>query len=448
MIKSINIQFLIFSSLIYLFFLSNVSVELMPIYFVSFITVFVYYGVITKMATWDDESLTEQTLKYVVFIYSIVSVTVFNILSYVYQGNYFVFSERDALGYHIESIRMVSMSFWSGIEYFLGIYSYEDLGIVLVISTIYRLIESNLAFNAFNIIIGVITAVSIFRIGINIMEQRYAFLAALTYSISSFVQWFHASGLKESLMVMFVVLFYGQYYAFNNERKIRHITFMILIAMALLLFRPPLTYFCVISAGLAFFMTKQKGFVGFLFLCVVIVAIAMLSPVWESNYQRFLYSGDMNRVVEVKEAVGMIKGGIDFTYFVNIVAQLVGPLPSVSPDHSKHLSLYAVGGIYRVLLAVPFWFGVYYIAVQRLTILYPLIFFALFEMVSLVVLFEGLELRKSLLHFPSVFIVAFWFLNALDIPDNQKKKDIIGVVLILSSIILSGIIIYWNMRYL
>src|SRR5699024_4870810 len=135
------------------------------------------------------------------------------------------FSEADAFVYHDFAQEMSSMSWGYAIDYFLRYYRFEDLGMVLILSAVYSIAESNLLFNAFNIFVGVITAIGVFRISRYLMTEKYAFICALSFTISSYFVWFHASGLKESFMVMLVVLFFDQFYKYNYSNKRKNIIF-------------------------------------------------------------------------------------------------------------------------------------------------------------------------------------------------------------------------------
>jgi len=149
----------------------------------------------------------------------------------------------------------------------------------------------------------------------------------------------------------------------------------------------------------------------------------------------------------MKESEGMVKGSLLFTYSVNILAQLIGPLPSVNSNMRPLLSFYSAGLIYRVIIAIPFWIGVYYLWKHKISILFPLLIFVLFEMSSLALILEGLELRKSLPHLPFVYIISFWFLDKFDLRlaliNRQKVKNLINIFILIAF----GIIIYWNFRF-
>lgn len=446
MIKLINTRYLIFSLIIFAYFSFSVKGDFVNIYFLNFIVLLFYYFILRHYSHTGEQHVSKLELGVISFVYITIAVALFNTVSYAYNQNFFVFSESDTLSYHYESILMASKSFWNGIEYILNKWSYEDLGAAFIISSVYRIVESNLALNVFYIFIGVFTANRIYRISTNIMSLKYSFLCAISYSLSSFVLWFHSSGLKESFMVMLVVLFFDRYYIFQKRKNIIQILYLILTASSLIFFRPALALFCLGSLGLSILISKRKGaggiFVGF----IVTIILVFAYPLLEYFFFYYLGTQSMDQMISTKESIGMVRESILFTYGVNSLSQMIGPLPTFSSSDKIILSFYSVGLFYRVLLSVPFWFGAYYIFKNKVTILYPMLLFVLFEMASLTIILEGLELRKSLAHFPGIYIISFWFLYNYDHSNVYIQKSRIKTIFKVLSVILFGIVFYWNLR--
>ena len=152
-------------------------------------------------------------------------------------------------------------------------------------------------------------------------------------------------------------------------------------------------------------------------------------------------------LIYAKESEGMIIGSLSFTYAVNILAQIIGPLPTLISAEKISLTFFASGLIYRVLLAFPFWLGIRYIFKTKSYKIYPLVIFVLMEMMALALLLEGLELRKALPHIPIVFIIAFWFLDKYD---NKiivfKRSKQFKLFFKFSMFLLAMIILFWNFK--
>jgi hypothetical protein len=450
MLKRLNHTYLLTAGLLYFIFWFATDSYYLPVYVVHIFNFLTYFFILNHISKKPmNESTLQLNLIVWVFIFSTALVAVNNITSFSYRGNFFVFSEADAQSYHYQSLSMAAKSFTDAVTYYLSFKKLEDLGAVLIVSTLYRLIGSNLIVNFFYIVVGLITALGIYRIASRFMSLRYSFVCSVSYALSSFVLWFHSTGLKESFMSMLIVLFFERYYLYLENRRIQHIVYMAVFVSALLLFRPTLIFFCIGGIGLGVLLQRKKGLLGVLLIVLIFISFIGLYPVFESQYNRFLMGGDVERVLEVKES--MITGSVQFTYAVNLMAQAIGPLPTILPvDKKVLLSFFSAGLIYKVLLSFFFWIGIYYVFKFKEDRLYPLIFFVFFEMVSLLIILEGLELRKSLPHFSMVYIIAFWFMDKFDHAAYFKNKRLnqkIRIVFGFSSVLVFAMIWFWNVRF-
>lgn len=447
MLKTINTRYLVFGLLLFLIYTPAVEDDFIPIHVFNIFSLVIFYFTINFQLSKPERVLTRNRLGLIVFLYSLFFVSAFNLISNIYNQNYFVFSEADAVTYHYHSLIMASKSFTDGIRYYLGYLSTEDLGAVLVISTLYRIIESNLFLNFFYILVGVVTAFGMFSISKNLMSVKYAFLCALTYSISSFVLWVHATGLKESFMVMLVVLFFDQYYKYIRNPGIRHLIYAGVFITSLMLFRPAILFLCLGAVLISFFLKRKLNLPSFVAILLLLSAVVFSSSYIKHTSEKFVPGGPA-QMIESIDSSPMVKESLRFTYSVNTMAAAIGPLPTLLPNKKTKLSFYSVGLIYRVFISLTLWFGIYYAYKKRVTDLYPLILFALMEMAPLVFILEGLELRKSLPHFPAVFIVSFWFLdtyNSTTIIKPQSKLRLKKVIN-LSIILFFFLIMLWNKR--
>lgn len=449
MLNRLITAYFIIALLIYGYFWFSTSSDFVSLYFYHFVVFVFYASTLYFISKKTKGYFTKANLLALVFIVSFIIVYTNNYVSYIYNSNLFVFSEVDAVNYYYHSLNMASRSMSDAISYYLSFYSVEDLGAVLISSTLYRIIESKLFLNFFYIIVGLFTALGIYRISFNFMSVKYAFICSVSYSLSSFVLWFHSSGLKESFMCMLIVLFFDRYYVYLKNKNILQLAYASLFLAALLLFRPALIFFCLGGVGMGLILQRRKGLTGVFVIVLLFAGFIALYPVFESTYNRFLMGGDLNRLLLAKQS--MIVGGTQFTYAVNLMAQLIGPLPTISPDvgAGPKLSFYPPGLIFKILLSGCFWLGVYYIFKYKFSLLYPLIFFAFFEMISLLLILEGLELRKSLPHFAMIFIIAFWFLDKYDIAGyfrSKRSRQYHRLILNFYCIVIFIVIMIWNIR--
>lgn len=447
MLKSISRRYLVFGIMILLLFIPLLGDEYTALYFINFIVLLAYYSTINFATYKQDNYYTKSRLSSIVFFYSVFFVTINKILSFYYTDNFFLFSDEDAKLYHEGAIEMASESFFGGIGLILSRFEFDDLGIFIVIGSLYRIIESNLIVNFFYIFVGIATAHGIFSISKNFMSVKYSFLCALTYSVSSFVIFFHSSGLKESFLLMIIVLSFDNFFLFLRTKKIKNLILLVCFLLSILLFRPVISFFCLASIGIGILLTLKGKAYSYLLVVSGVVLIFFLYSYISVMSESYLGGGDAANMVALKESSGMVKGSVQFTYAVNILASSLGPLPTVLPA-KPILSMYSVGLIYRVLLSVAFWLGVYYVIKYKVALIYPLLLFVFLEAISLTFILEALELRKSLPHFPFIYIIAFWFLDNYDrkIIEKKRERRMLKNIWSTFSVLSLIIIIYWNYR--
>lgn len=381
-----------------------------------------------------------------VLIYSLIAVTIEDFISYYYRNNFFLFSEADAVFYHGSTIEIIDMTFFKGISYYLSFMGFDDLGIILVLYPLYHIFPSNLTLNIFYIVMGILSALSIFNISQYIMSRKYAYLTALAYCTSSFVLYFHGTGLKESFMVSLIIFSFNFYFKFLYSSKGIYLILSLLFAIWIMLFRPILTVMIIGSIGIGTLFGKKTGTGVKIFAFILFIALMLFGGFISQQINSYT-TGGVDSLIHARETQGGIIGGVAFTYSVNVLSQLIGPLPTVISMSKVGTMFYTAGLIYRVLLAFPFWLGVLYVIKTRSERLYPLIIFTIIEMSALAYLIDGLELRKAMPHMPYVFIVAFWFLDKYDNKLIRFKSDSSFKQLFWGAmIVLVGLMCYWNFR--
>lgn len=410
LIKSISSWYLLFSLILYSLFLGVGGGENWELSFLHLLSVLIYFIVIHAQAGMTHTFYNSKNLGWTILTYSLIFIFLYNFISYSFGNNYFVFSTADALLYHEESIKINTGSFIDGIFNFLKDWTFEDLGAILVISSIYKIIESNLLLNLFYLVLTVYSGIGIFKIGRYLIDHKSAYFAALTFSISSYFIWFNSSGLKESILIFLVIYSFLNYYNYFFQKKIIYIFYMLFFLASIMYFRPAITVLIIFAILTAYILQQKKSLFSKFIILIIIGGIIYGSAFLEALLDRYLLGG-IDEMIETKEISGMVKGGIGFTYAINLLAGMIGPFPTISPNKSVLLSFYSPGLIYKLLISIPFWFGVYYIFKKGLWFFYPMIFFVMFEAFSLVFILEALELRKSLPHFPFIYIIGFAFIS-------------------------------------
>ncbi len=446
MLRSMTRTYFVFGTFCYLLIGILFPIELRALYFLNYATVIVFALFLQNLNEKPEGYFTARKLNILVFVYSACYIICYNFISWIYTGNLYVFSVLDAMVYNNEATVMADMPFVEGLGYYLKRHDAEDLGMAATLSILYKVASSKVMLSILYTFVAVFTANAIFSVSKRFMSVKYAFLCAVAYSFSSYVLWFHSSGLKESMLVMLIVLFYNQYYRLISDRKTGSVLWMSVVVLSLLLFRPVLAIFCVASLVFGVLLKRKLSALQVVFIIVaVLVGVYFLETV-RSSADRFLLGGTES-MLENKQMSGMIKGGVFFTYIVNILSSLFGPFPSLLPSKA-HLGFFAPGLLFKLFVSLAFWFGCIHIVKIRLSKAYPLLIFIIMEMASLTYILEGLELRKSIPHFPLMYIVAFIYIYKFD--HNQlltirnhlfykKSFHLLGFILCILTL-------YWNFR--
>ncbi len=445
MLKTINTVY-IFASLFLYFALSNkISIDYILVNILAIFSFFCYFGMLELNRIVDSKSHTNLSLAIQVFLYTFIFVFLENSISYFYTDNFFVFSISDATFYHDSVMEIIDMPFIDGIKHYLTYMSFDDLGMILVLYPLCLISGSNLMLNLFYLFVGVVIATSLFSLSQQFMSKKYAFLAALSFCISSFIIFFHSSGLKESFLIMLVVLSFDFYYRFMKSKKIKHLLTALIFISIIMLFRPAILGMIVISIGLGILFSK--GGVGVKIISFLIFIFLIAFGDFISEIIEDYTTGGIDTLIEARETQGMVIGGLGFTYTVNILSQSIGPLPTVISSSKILTMLYSSGLIYRVFLGIPFWLSIIFIYKQKYSKIYPLVLFVVMEMSALTFLMDGLELRKALPHIPIVYVISFWFLDKYDRKIIQFKKPKIFELFFKSLLfILILLMFYWNFR--
>lgn len=436
MLKRINAAYFVIGSILYLSIIPTVADNNVGIYAINTV-MFLSYFILINIST-NYFTINKKIIYLIVLLYSSLFVIWLNIESYYSTGDYFVFSSIDALLYDQLASDTKSMGFFATIGYSLKYLKTDDLGMLFILRSMYFILESNLLFNFLNIVIGASTAVILFKLSKQFMDNKYALVCSTSFSASSFMIWFYSSGLKEGIMIFIIVIATERYMRYRDNAKIINLIIFHLSALSLIFFRPAITLFIYSSIVLGNFLNRENSVKKISLFVVVLIAIVVLYPIINPYVARFVGGGSFEYMIYQRESTGQIVGSLPLTYSVNFLAQIIGPLPTIIPKESP-LAFYGPGLILRVLLGLPFWLGIYHIMKNGINRLYPLLFFAILEMLSLSLILEGLELRKAIPHFPFVFIISFWFM--------YNYKDKVKSVLLYSYFTFAIIIlVLWNYR--
>lgn len=386
----------------------------------------------------DRTTYSEKTLFVVVFVYSLLLGTVFMALSYIYDGDTFMFTKSDAMEYYNVSMRASDVGFDNNAAYIFEKYHFEDWGSLLFDSFLMSLIPDKLFLNFAYMLTGAISSVLLFRICRHYMSDAYAFVGSLAYGTSSFLIFFHCTFLKESLFsCMVVCTMYHLCRLVHKESGFAPFGFAIFLGI-LFLFRPAVAAFSIMSF-FVYFAIKQHGSALslFIYMTVLVLFIVALRSMMDM-VDRYTAGSDYKQ--EISGNAQAYSGG--FNTFVNMFGGFFGPFPTLftkANSEPSPIQFYASGLTYRLFLILPFLTGLYLIFKNKVLELFPIVVFILVEMLATGMVSASLELRKVMPHISLTYIVSFYGLYNFQ---NIKLFQRIPSASIY--IIAIGILLLWN----
>ena len=384
-------------------------------------TVFLSYGYLL-WASMDkpDDYYSIRRLGITVFVYSIIFVSLYVLMSYTYTGNTFIFSEGDARLYERMGFRLYEKPMYKMIPYLTSQrWGYDDWGAPLGIALMLKVIPSKLFVNFCYILMNLLSSLLLFGIGKRIMTIRYAYMASMAYSISSYSLFFMGCFLKEEMMILLIIASFYLLYKYQEGKILLYLILGGFVSLPVILFRVPVAIFVWASyASLLLLGNKshiKKVLFGFLIVLVFIIAIGLV----QYSSERYTNSGDIAHTY-VYATTSLFKK------VVLALGAIIGPFPTLLQTSSHLINykpLFGVGLLYKFLLFFPFWKGVIYCIRTKTVELYPLIVFTLLEIVGLVVVFDGLELRKAMPHVPIFILIAFWYMSQFDEDTDEEIRN-------------------------
>jgi hypothetical protein len=274
--------------------------------------------------------------------------------------------------------------------------------------------------------------------GKSFMPVKFAFLAALAYSTSSYLGFFNSSFLKESLFVFLVICaLYSQHKAIE-EQSSRGLIGVAFFVFLIFFFRPAVSAFIVVSIFVYYGIVKRKHAISFfLFLGAaggLVISLALMQQLFDS----YAKGGDIDVVIADTNNSSYSSG---FNYFVSFFGAFLGPFPSLFPKVTgpSYLEFLGAGLYYKLFLIIPFWIGTYFSVINREYRMIPFLLFILIEMLLTGAVCASLELRKVLLHVPFMYIVSFYGLYHIFTRFRTANPAIF-----ISFLYTLGVVFLWN----
>ena len=381
-----------------------------------------------------------------IFFFSILNVVILDIMYYVHHGDFFQFQSIDEQTYNKWALLVQDLSLINTIQYYSEYWGhFDDLGAMMYISTLYRIVESTLIVNFANIICGVISAKLLYKLANFFMDKRYSFYTALVFFSSSFMFALESSGLKESIFILVVIATFYNYYLFYFRRQNKYIYRAILIGLLIMFFRPAVLGMLIVSIVVGLVINQRGVSIKSLSLSAVLMIVFIFVSGFLTKITNSYSSFDKS--IEVRSDAVQTSGSVAVTVAAASIASFFGPLPNLIPRLDKeNNAIYASGLLFKSLLSVPFWFGILYIIKRKLYQLISLIAMSLMGMLSLLYILESYELRYHLTYLPFFYILSFYYLSKLD--GNKILRRRKSVRMKISYLMVFLLIAYWNYRLL
>tara|TARA_R110001599_G_scaffold1889_4_gene9880 strand:- start:333086 stop:334423 length:1338 start_codon:yes stop_codon:yes gene_type:complete len=402
----------------------------------------ILYGFLILISTQASKYI--KPYLFFVFLYVVIFCVLNNFVSFSYNKNLFVFSESDAMFYHNVANYYKNLSFSSIINQYFNSYNYDDFGIIIVLSLLYKISASNIILNLFYLVLTIFIIGYYYNLNRLVLNKLYSLISSVLFIASPAFVWFTSSGLKELIMIFLIIA--GTYHLiiFLQKNNFSHLTLGVVYLVFLVFLRPVVLIFIIVSFSSYWLISPKKNIYRNIYLLLMVIVGVASWPILVSIFNSYTGGVAFDLFLQYRKESGNIIGGIGFSYVVNILSQVIGPFPDLGLLDKPHLAFYASTLIVKVFLGFYFWYSIYLIFRMKHKVLLILCFFVLIEMVSLAGLLEGLEFRKSFPHFPFFYVVATY--GVLEFNKRRKNFKKLKLYRNLYFIVASGIVIIWNLR--
>lgn len=381
-------------------------------------TFFSYAFLLWRSMNMPDEYFTSKKIGTIVFIYSSFFVGMYLYMSDYYVGNTFLFSEVDARKYEkmVNGLLQLPLDEWIPFISRHG-WGYDDFGAPVYMAAIYSIVPHKFFLNLSYILLNTLIAMMLYGIGRVFMRNRYAFMSAMSFSIASYMLFYMGSFLKEELFVFIVVASLYFLYKYWRSQNMIYLAGGVLVSISLGLFRVPVALFMLAAYASLLLMGSRDKIKLCFFIIVCCTALAFAYGAAQYSANLYIKGGDVFGTYYF----------LHYNTFQKIVlglGALIGPFPQLLQigDALSEKSFYGSGLLFKLLLFYPFWKGLAYCIKGKRIELYPIFTFTVLEMISLILVLDGLELRKAIPHVPFFILAAFWYLNEIDVMDYHEEK--------------------------
>lgn len=420
---------------------NNTPIDILIFLCGSVIGVFYYLNLLVNFYSIYPNKL---NLFFFSFLVCVISISLYNTLFYVNHGSFLAFLAKDTKNYHEIGLLFSREGYNAFFQKWYINYGYDidDWGFPIYVGIVYSFISSHLFLNIVSVSINLLNTLCIFKIGNFFLNLKNAYMAALTYGTASYSLFYIAAGHKEVLMVFFILNSCFHFLRFLKFKKISFLVLSLLFCCFLVFFRLPLLFIVLLSFSVTqFFAVKRNKHKKLIFFMLILfVSVFIIIKFWPllSVYFRRSYLYWLS--LSAKES-GCSLG---FTFLVSLFCAFSGPLPTLLPLEGSggfyfNLFLTYPSSVLIVLLSPLFWYGVKSVISEKNVYVLPLMLYTVIEIAALFAYSITFDLRRSVLHFPFIILIAFFACEVL-----KRNQSTVLILIYFISILLAICIFFWN----
>ena len=369
----------------------------------------------------NEEYYSYGRLGITVFCYSIIFVFTLLDASVYYSGDTYFWDYTDPYAYsQVDQVIVdTDTPFFDQpalIQKLWTWWDFQDWGASMTQSLFLNLIQSRYFLFISQTAVGAMGAMMMLSLCKRIMQIEYAYMAALSYSISSFSIFYYSSFRKEIFMVFIVIACFWAFYRYLSSKNIGFLVLAFFMTILMVFFRGAVTGLMLMGIMSYFGGKKLNKNNAKPVLLVIIAVLVVVSPVLIAKLNSF--ADDLSRNENYVDTT-------PFGILTSTVGVLIGPFPQLLQVGIKNMSQlpwYGPGLLLKFILFLAFWNGFVLTLKTWDVIVLPLFTFTVLEMLALAIMNDGLELRKAMPHISTFYMAAFWFLSKYDEKALQEDK--------------------------
>lgn len=320
------------------------------------IILFFFFALQGYSKSWITIPNFKKKLFYHSLFYRLISIAGMYILTYYYDPHSLPmeFDAADAWNYHISG-GMVANTLNSDGNIFNTLSNFwkseNDYGFSIYIGFVYYIFGPNIfIIKIFNCILGSITAIRVYQIGLLLYDEKKARLAGIITMIFPTLLWFNAMLLKETILIFFLIniAYYVLSITQNPKTGLKNGALLVLNIFPLYYFRLILIPIVILAsiAHILFYQTKSKLTKFIIQLVSILITVSVTIIVYEFKMMDKFVSmiNDSATVFNNELTNSALQRGISYKQALVAPFLLIGavitPFPSLLHFDDNQIGIY------------------------------------------------------------------------------------------------------------